>query len=191
MATDLQPLIDAVRTSEGIDRAGVALVSVVMSVLAACGTASVSEGITDAGTASRLVFPDAQTQASLPAGSWPALDDLRQVQPGMDKDRLRMLLGRPHFGEGMFNVREWDYIFNFEGATAGSPVTCHYKVIFDKDALAGSIHWLPANCGERYVAQTQSTRPVSVTTTARPLLTAANSSEAELHQGAPAASSMP
>ncbi|VEI45321.1 lipoprotein [Actinobacillus equuli] len=31
----------------------------------------------------------------------------------MNKDQLYNLIGRPHFEEGLYGVREWDYAFNY------------------------------------------------------------------------------
>src|SRR5690606_5044560 len=44
-------------------------------------------------------------------GSYPNIDNLRQVGDGITRDQLYDLLGRPHFAEG-FRVREWDYLFH-------------------------------------------------------------------------------
>lgn len=44
-------------------------------------------------------------------GSWPNWDNVRMVERGMNKDQIYYLLGRPHFSEGLYGVREWDYAF--------------------------------------------------------------------------------
>lgn len=105
----------------------------------------VSRGISDAGVAEEVVFPDA-AEAALKDGTFPNPDDLRLVAPGMTKDQLYQLLGRPHFNEGLAGVREWDYLFHFR--KDGQVVTCQYKAIFDQDYLAQTFHWLPASCAD-------------------------------------------
>ena len=115
------------------------------ALLTGCGTATVSRGVNDEGVAQEVVFPQIKDSATLPEGTFPNLDNLRAVGAGQSKDQLYDLLGRPHFQEGMLGVREWDYIFNFR--VGGDITTCQYKVIFDKNYLARSFHWQPANCG--------------------------------------------
>lgn len=107
-------------------------------------TSWVSKGISDDGKqAEELVWPP-EKDARQPEGSFPSRDNLRAIRPGDTKNQLYELLGRPHFGEGMFVVREWDYIFKFR--SGGEPTTCRYKVIFDRNYKAQSFYWLPAAC---------------------------------------------
>ena len=83
-----------------------------LAALQGC-TSYVSKGITDDGKAEELVWP-AERNARQPEGSFPNRDNLRAVRPGGTKNQLYGLLGRPHFEEGMFAVREWDYIFKLD-----------------------------------------------------------------------------
>lgn len=93
---------------------GASLLALSMAGLAGCGT--VSKGVaSDGGSADQLVFPD-PGKASVKGGTFPAVADLRNVAPGMTKDQLYQMFGRPHFNEGVFGVREWDYLFNFRTA---------------------------------------------------------------------------
>ncbi|MDQ0570047.1 OOP family OmpA-OmpF porin [Variovorax paradoxus] len=132
-----------------------ALGAAAILVLQGCGS-YVSKGITDDGKATEVVFPNADGDAWLKEGTFPNLDNLRAVAPGMSKDQLYDLLGRPHFREGLANPREWDYIFHFRKA-GGGVTTCQYKAIFDKNYKAQTFHWLPAGCGDVLAA-----RPVPV-----------------------------
>lgn len=125
----------------------IALGMAALLALPACGTSSVSRGITDSGTAAEVVFPNAEKDAWLKEGTFPNLDNLRAAGPGATKDQLYDLLGRPHFREGLAGPREWDYIFHFRRPD-GSVATCQYKVIFDKNVEARSFHWSPAGCAD-------------------------------------------
>lgn len=126
--------------------AGVAIVcSVAMGLLSACGTRHVSRDISADGVPGEVVFP-ALERAVLKEGTFPNLDDLRQVAPGVSKEQLYHLLGRPHFREGYAGVREWDYLFHFR--REGGVTTCQYKVVFDQNYLARSFYWLPEACGD-------------------------------------------
>jgi len=125
--------------------AGVALAAATMLVLAGCGTSTLSKNISDEGRAGEVVFPDIEKDAWLKEGTFPNLSNLRLIEPGVSKDQLYYLVGRPHFREGLVTVREWDYIFNFR-LPGGGVKTCQYKAIFDTALHAQTFHWLPADC---------------------------------------------
>lgn len=122
---------------------GLCIVSALL--LTACGTRHVSKDITPEGRAGEVVFPDPD-RIVLKGGTYPNLEDLRAIGPGVTKDQLYQSLGRPHFREGLFGVREWDYLFHFRTATGVT--TCQYKVIFDSEQRGQSFHWAPASCAD-------------------------------------------
>jgi OmpA-OmpF porin, OOP family len=112
-------------------------------LLSACGTRHLSRDISPQGVAGEVIFPD-PAHIVMKGGTFPNLGDLRLVGPGMTKDQLYQLLGRPHFHEGYAGVREWDYLFHFR--KDGKIITCQYKVVYDEDYLAQTFHWAPASC---------------------------------------------
>jgi OOP family OmpA-OmpF porin len=117
-------------------------------------TSTISDKVSNEGVANSVVFPDIERDAWVKAGTFPSLESLQRIQPGMTKSQLYPLIGYPHFKEGFLGVREWDYIFKFAAVPAGGEaVTCQYKVLFDKDSLARSFHWLPLNCEDRIKPQ--------------------------------------
>ena len=132
-------------TQRMIQRTGIAVGIAALLALQACGTSTVSKGISDDGVASEVVFP-AQKDAWLEQGTFPNLENLRRIAPGVTKDQLSDFVGRPHFSEGLGAVREWDYIFHFRTPTGIK--TCQYKAIFDKNVVAQSFHWLPTDCAD-------------------------------------------
>ncbi|MDB5895350.1 MAG: OmpA/MotB domain protein [Rhodoferax sp.] len=125
------------------------LAVVAVITLQACGTTSVSKDIPEDGRPASVIFPDIKNDAWLKEGVFVNLDNLRKVAPGVSKDQLYDLLGRPHFSEGFGKVREWDYIFNFRTGKGNEFITCQYKVVYDKDSLAQSFHWAPAACASQ------------------------------------------
>ncbi|TKR29842.1 outer membrane protein assembly factor BamE [Luteimonas gilva] len=127
----------------GIPLALCAAVAMV-AVLAGC-TRHVSRDITPQGQAGEVVFP-AVDRIVLKEGTFPTLEALRQIGPGVTRDQLYQLIGRPHFREG-FHAREWDYLFHFRDGD--QVVTCQYKVIFDGEYRGQNFHWLPAGCADR------------------------------------------
>lgn len=110
--------------------------------LSACST-HVSRDITPEGTSADVVFPEIKG-AYQKAGTFPNPADVREVTPGLNKDQIYALIGTPHFAEGFYRVREWDYLFHFR--TAEGDKTCQFKIIFDRDYLARSLHWQPQDC---------------------------------------------
>lgn len=116
-------------------------------VLAACG--NVSRNVAkDGKSAGELVWPKIGDTTPMHAhGTWPALDSLRQVHAGEGKSQIAALIGYPHFSEGVFAVREWNYVFHFR--TQDNPdMVCQYKVLFGDDKLAQSFWWKPESCAE-------------------------------------------
>lgn len=114
--------------------------------LAGCG--SLSQGITKDGThAQQLVWPQpADTNPLHRGGTFPNLDNLRQVQAGLNKNQIIALIGAPHFNEGFVGVREWNYLFNFR--KDGAVTQCEYKILFDDNKLARSFYWNPESCAD-------------------------------------------
>lgn len=114
------------------------------SVLAMAGcTRHLSRDISLDGHASELVFPDID-KATPKQGTRPTIEALRNIGPGIEKDDLYVLVGVPHYREGYWHVREWDYLFNLPSGDRW--VKCQFKVIFDKDGLGQSFHWKPTDC---------------------------------------------
>lgn len=111
------------------------------ALLAACATKS---NVKPDGTTDEPVFPEPfSVTFNNDRGTFPTADELANVKAGMTKDELYKLIGRPHYDEGMFNVREWDYLFHFHtpGQGTNDVTTCQFKVIYDKDKFTRSFFW--------------------------------------------------
>lgn len=106
----------------------------VLALLAACGKRQV-----------RDAFPD-PARAYPAGGTYVNLDNLRQYAPGMDKQQIQALLGTPQFNEGLWGVREWNYVFNFRRSVGAAPVQCQFQVQFDGNGIATGQAWKPASC---------------------------------------------
>lgn len=120
------------------------LIALAVAGLSGCGTRMLSavdaHGMTD-----KPVFPAAQ-DANRPEGSYVNLENLSKIAPGMTKTQVRELLGAPHFAEGMFDVREWDYLLHVPASAGAAGKTCQYKVLFDDQLQARSFFAQPAGC---------------------------------------------
>lgn len=114
----------------------------VAGLLAACRShAPAGDGPAEAS----VVFPEAR-KASLKEGIYPDIADLRRFAPGMSKRQLYTLLGTPHFNEGMWGVRQWNYLFNFRTAQGAEYFTCQFQVRFDDKGIAQGGYWKPESC---------------------------------------------
>jgi outer membrane protein assembly factor BamE (lipoprotein component of BamABCDE complex) len=119
--------------------------ALVMALLL-CGCGNLSK-IADDGTAASPVWPKMTDETmTWRDGIHPEPRALAQVAPGMKKDHLYHLLGRPHFLEGFMFVREWDYLFHLH--TDSGDMACQYKVLFDRDMRAQQFLWREPACEE-------------------------------------------
>jgi len=110
-----------------------------------------------AGNVGDVPFPD-RSRSYLSEGDFVNIENLRQMRPGLDKDQIRILLGNPHFKEGIVGVREWNYIFNFRTGSGDEYITCQYQVRFEKENgryIARSLHWDGPACMDLLNAQPQ------------------------------------
>lgn len=121
------------------------LSAVAAATLAACGNLS---DVTDEGTSDNLVWSKVDQSTfnhdGSQFGSWPNWDNVRMIERGMNKDQIRHLIGNPQFSEGLYGVREFDYVFNYR--ENGVHKICQYKVLFDKNMNAQSFFWYPNGC---------------------------------------------
>lgn len=90
-------------------------------------------------------FP-ALDSAKWSQGTFPSIEALRAMRTGMGKDQVRNLLGSPHFSEGPFGVREWNYIFHFRTGAGPEYVTCQYMARFNQNAQTSGLYWNDADC---------------------------------------------
>ncbi|CAG2156837.1 OmpA family protein [Cupriavidus numazuensis] len=133
-------------------------VAVLVSGAMLQGCSTTSSRPDSSGQSSQVVFPKAE--AAWPKeGTFPELENLRMIRPGMTKDQLFALLGRPHFNEGFGH--EWDYLFKFRTGNGDEVMTCQYKVLFDSKKLTGSVYWRPDACA-KFLAATPSPQQVPV-----------------------------
>lgn len=113
----------------------------------------------DSNDSSTVAFPD-PSRATLKEGLFVDLDNLRLFARGMSKRQLYTLLGTPHFGEGMWGVREWNYLFNFRSNPGGDYFTCQFQVHFDNTGIAQAGYWKPQACAALLQPPAPPTPPV-------------------------------
>jgi OmpA-OmpF porin, OOP family len=131
-----------------VKSAGTGLLCLTLGSLAACGNVS-RDVARDGHSAGQLVWPAPESATPMHrGGTFPNLDDLRQIRAGLDKQQIAHLIGYPHFSEGMMAVREWNYLFNFRQPGSDQVTVCQYKILFDDNRLAQSFYWKPTSCGQ-------------------------------------------
>ncbi|WP_176045390.1 outer membrane protein assembly factor BamE [Burkholderia sp. BCC1644] len=103
------------------------------------------------------VFPDPGT-AWVAGGKQVSTRDLRKVVPGITGNQVYLLIHEPHFSEGTYGVRVWNYLFKLRTGRPGEYATCQYQVQFDTHQLVQATYWKDPACAQ-YVAPGASTTP--------------------------------
>ncbi|WP_082121182.1 OmpA family protein [Dyella japonica] len=123
------------------------LVFATSMALTACG--NVSKNVhADGQSADELVWPKVTDATPMhKGGTFPNRNNLALMHAGLNKHQVADLIGFPHFSEGVWSVREWNYVFHFRDPVNPDQVTtCQYKVLFDDDKIAKSFYWSPSSC---------------------------------------------
>ncbi|WP_338705588.1 OmpA family protein [Pasteurella multocida] len=123
--------------------------AIVCVSITACGNLS---NVSNNGTTDSPIFPKIEQSTfnhdGTQYGTWPNWDNVRMIERGMSKDQIRHLIGNPHFGEGLYGVREFDYVFNYR--ENGEHKICQYKVLFDDKMQAQTFLWYPNGCNSSH-----------------------------------------
>lgn len=115
----------------------------IATALVGCSTAATDGEAIKAGNG----FP-APDSAWVKGGTFVDPDSVMRVAEGMNKDQVRYLLGNPQFSEGMFGVKEWNYVFNFYTGNGREYLSCQYQVQFDRDMSVETTRWRDSQCAE-------------------------------------------
>ena len=142
-------------SAEGEERSGVMTalpvglaLLVMLTLVAMTGCGNVSRGVArDGSGAAQPVWPSpGGVTPTHKGGTFPLRAQLQSLRYGMNKQQIAALIGYPHFNEGVWNVREWNYVFNFRDEGSDSITVCQFKALFDEEKLARSFYWLPQPC---------------------------------------------
>jgi outer membrane protein assembly factor BamE (lipoprotein component of BamABCDE complex) len=90
-------------------------------------------------------FPDPR-QAIRKDGIFVAPAQLRLITPGMSKRQLYPILGAPHFHEGFFSERRWDYIVNLYTGDGASYRICRLQLRWGQRMRLDGISWDAEAC---------------------------------------------
>ncbi|WP_150291484.1 OmpA family protein [Sphingobium estronivorans] len=70
----------------------------------------------------------------------------RLLMPGMTKRQAYALLGAPHFHEGLFGERRWDYILNFHTGSGTAYRICRLQLRWDRRMRLDRMAWSSEDC---------------------------------------------
>lgn len=92
-------------------------------------------------------FPDLD-RATRKAGAFVAPANVLRVVPGLTKEQVYTLLDVPHFTEGLFGVKTWNYILNFYTGEDKASVRCQFQVHFGAHGLVDGVYWREQSCAD-------------------------------------------
>lgn len=109
--------------------------------------AAASEGLPSyrPGVSDAIIFPDVE-RATRKEGVFVSAHNIAMVTPGLTKDQVYALIGVPHFHEGLFGVRRWNYILNFYTGEGDKYVACQYQIRFDRKARVERTWFRESTC---------------------------------------------
>ena len=123
-------------------RAAVAVIALSM-VTASAATAADPVFLPEIAPAS--AFPDVR-HATRKEGMFVPAAALRLLAPDMTKRQVYALVGAPHFHEGFFGERQWDYILNFYTGTGTTYRICRLQLRWDRRLRLQNVTWNSEEC---------------------------------------------
>lgn len=117
-----------------------------LSLITGCGMSTAAHVRATNPPHGDIAFPD-PAKSTMPEGAYVSPENIRQVVLGMTKNQLYKLLGAPHFDEGVFGVKQWNYVFNFRREDGEADFSrCQYQIDFDSAHRVQSTRWKPQSC---------------------------------------------
>ena len=74
--------------------------------------------------------------------------DVARLQTNLNKDQVRHLLGNPHFDEGVFGSKVWNYVLDVRLPQSAQYQRCELHLEFDKHGFVENMHWKDRVCAQ-------------------------------------------
>lgn len=106
-----------------------------------------------------IEFPNPK-HATRPRGAFVRPQNVAMVTEGMTKGQIYTLLDVPHFSEGLFGVKRWNYILNFYTGSGAEYRSCQFQIRFDGKARVAGRWWQDQECANLFASLLRERPPV-------------------------------
>ena len=87
------------------------------------------------------------------------VSDAVEIANGLTKDQIRHILGNPHFSEGPFNVKMWNYVLDLRIPYTQEYRRCQLRIDFDRSYIAERHIWREPECHQMILDALQPPKP--------------------------------
>lgn len=98
-------------------------------------------------TQHNTVFPENEYSSLRSLPNYQA-NQVKLVEVGQHKDQVRQILGNPHFYEGIFSPKVWNYALGLKLQKNGDYENCRLRIDFDKDNRVQTLTWKDKVCSD-------------------------------------------